>query len=224
MCFKRISILLCLFAISCASRTAPAPIENATNAPSYVELNKSAPPKLVEAATSNVQPSSMSFLSRDNSSIKQVDTVSQKPLLAQTNSLPATTSTTAITVSPAINSPDGFIMPTAGQTDGYNKNAKGINIYGTLGQDIYASNSGRVVYSGNALKNYGNLIIIKHSDVYLTAYAHNKVNLVKDGATVKRGQKIAEMGQDDSNKAVLHFELRKSGKPIDPFTLITKGQ
>ena len=222
MQLRSISVLLCMLAVSCSTRTSPAPVENVTRAPSYVELTKSAPPKPVEATTPTSQSSSsMRALSNDNSGIKEVNTTTSKPaLVAPASSTGATTG-----VAPDLSSTDGFMMPTAGQTDGYHKNTKGIDIYGSLGQDVYASNSGKVVYSGNGLKDYGNLIIIKHSDTYLTAYAHNKVNLVKDGATIKRGQKIAEMGQDDSsNRAVLHFELRKNGKPIDPFTLITKGQ
>ena len=223
MRFKIISLILCFFAISCATRTTPAPVENVTKAPSYIDMTKpAAVPKLVEKTTNVDQGASMGSLSDDNTSIKQVS--NSKPLVAPTSPKPVDAAPAPIAVAPATTSSDGFIMPTTGQTDGYKASNKGIDIYGTLGQDINAANSGKVVYSGNGLKDYGNLIIIKHSDVYLTAYAHNKVNLVKEGATVKRGQKIAEMGQGDSNKAVLHFELRKNGKPVDPFTLIPKGQ
>ena len=214
MIFKIISLILCFFAISCATRIVPAPVENATKAPSYINITKlAAMPKPVEKTTNVDQGASVSSLNNDNTSIKQVS--NPKSIHAA----PA-----PIAVSPTSPSSDGFIMPTSGKTDGYKASNKGINIYGTLGQDINAANSGKVVYSGNGLKDYGNLIIIKHSDVYLTAYAHNKVNLIKEGATVKRGQKIAEMGQGDSNKAVLHFELRKNGKPVDPLILIPKGK
>jgi lipoprotein NlpD len=84
-------------------------------------------------------------------------------------------------------------------------------IKGSTGQAIYAAHDGKVVYSGNGLKGYGNLIIIKHDNGYLTAYALNQNNLVKMGQQVKVGEKIAEMG-----KGGLHFELRKDGKPINP--------
>jgi lipoprotein NlpD len=222
MRFKIISLILCFFAISCATRTTPAPVENATKAPSYLDMTKpAAAPKPVDKSNNVEQAASMSSLSDDNTSIKQVS--NPKPLVAPTSPKQVDAAAAPIAVAPATTSADGFIMPTTGQTDGYKASNKGIDIYGTLGQDINAANSGKVVYSGNGLKDYGNLIIIKHSDVYLTAYAHNKVNLVKEGATVKRGQKIAKMGQGDSNKAVLHFELRKNGKPVDPFTLIPKG-
>ncbi len=223
MRFKMISLVLCFFAIGCATRPDTAPIEHATKAPSYIDMTKAATiPKPVDKTTNIEQPASMSSLSDDNTSIKQVS--NPKPLITPTAPKQVDAAPATIAVAPASASSDGFIMPTSGQTDGYKASNKGIDIYGTLGQNINASNSGKVVYSGNGLKDYGNLIIIKHSDVYLTAYAHNKVNLVKEGATVKRGQKIAEMGQGDSNKAMLHFELRKNGKPVDPFILIPKGQ
>lgn len=98
----------------------------------------------------------------------------------------------------------------------YSATTKGVDVAGTEGQAVLASAAGKVVYSGNGLKGYGNLIILKHPDNYLTAYSHNKVNLVKEGDTVKRGQKIAELGKTESDKPILHFELRKNGKPINP--------
>lgn len=94
---------------------------------------------------------------------------------------------------------------------------KGIDITGRLAEPVLASANGEVVYSGNGLLNYGNLIIIKHNSDYLSAYAHNKVNLVKEGVRVKGGQKIAEMGRSGGAKQVmLHFEIRQAGKPVDP--------
>ena len=94
--------------------------------------------------------------------------------------------------------------------------AKGIDIAGKLGQDIIASADGKVVYSGDGLISYGNLIIIKHNKTYLSAYAYNRKLLVKEGDTVKSGQKIAEMGRKDKLSPRLHFEIRKNGKPVDP--------
>jgi len=79
-----------------------------------------------------------------------------------------------------------------------------------------ASAGGEVVYSGNGLLGYGELIIIKHSERMLSAYAHNKVRLVKEGDQVSAGQKIAEMGRNDQNEQLLHFEIRVRGKPVDP--------
>jgi lipoprotein NlpD len=94
--------------------------------------------------------------------------------------------------------------------------AKGIDIAGQHGDAIVASADGKVVYSGNGLISYGNLIIIKHNKTYLSAYAYNRKLLVKEGDTVKAGQKIAEMGRKDDLSPRLHFEIRKNGKPDDP--------
>jgi lipoprotein NlpD len=94
--------------------------------------------------------------------------------------------------------------------------AKGIDIAGKLGQSIVASADGKVVYSGDGLISYGNLIIIKHNKTYLSAYAYNRKLLVKEGDLVRSGQKIAEMGRKDKLSPRLHFEIRKNGKPVDP--------
>jgi len=94
--------------------------------------------------------------------------------------------------------------------------SKGIDIAGKKGNAIMASAKGRVVYSGNGLISYGNLIIIKHNKTFLSAYAYNRKLLVKEGDMVKAGQQIAEMGHKDKQRAILHFEIRKNGKPVDP--------
>jgi lipoprotein NlpD len=93
---------------------------------------------------------------------------------------------------------------------------KGINIGGAPGEPVKAAADGRVVYAGNGLRGYGNLIIIKHDATFLTAYAHNRALMVKEGDAVTKGQKIAEMGNTDSDRVMLHFELRRQGKPVDP--------
>ena len=95
-------------------------------------------------------------------------------------------------------------------------NLKGIDIAGTAGEAVRASAPGRVVYAGSGLRGYGKLIIIKHNGTYLSAYAHNREILVKEGQQVTRGQKIAEMGNSDADQVKLHFEIRRHGKPIDP--------
>lgn len=92
----------------------------------------------------------------------------------------------------------------------------GIDVAGKEGQTIYSASNGTVVYSGNGLPLYGKLIIIKHNDVYLSAYAHNKKLLVKEGDEIKAGQPIALMGNTGSNNTKLHFEIRRDGKPVDP--------
>ena len=97
---------------------------------------------------------------------------------------------------------------------------KGINIAGRVDDPIYAAARGKVVYSGKGLRGYGNLIIIDHNKSYLTAYAHNKINLVKEGQMVKSSQKIALMGNSCSRKVMLHFEIRKDGKPVNPLIIL----
>ncbi|MDR1057342.1 MAG: peptidoglycan DD-metalloendopeptidase family protein [Coxiellaceae bacterium] len=101
---------------------------------------------------------------------------------------------------------------------------KGIDINGIYGQPIFASNSGRVVYSGTGIRSYGKLIIIKHNDDYLSAYAYNKKMLVEEGQEIKAHQKIAEMGYDNERHACLHFEIRLFGKPVNPLFYLPKQQ
>lgn len=93
---------------------------------------------------------------------------------------------------------------------------KGIDIGGRAGDPVLAAADGRVVYAGAGLRGYGNLIILKHNNTYLTAYAHNQTLLVKEDQSVRKGQKIAEMGSTDTDRVKLHFEIRRQGKPVDP--------
>jgi len=93
---------------------------------------------------------------------------------------------------------------------------KGVDIGGKAGDPVLAAADGRVVYAGAGLRGYGNLIILKHNNTYLTAYAHNQTLLVKEDQVIKRGQKIAEMGNSDADQVKLHFEIRRQGKPVDP--------
>jgi lipoprotein NlpD len=97
---------------------------------------------------------------------------------------------------------------------------KGIDIAGKAGQPVVASAAGKVVYAGTGLRGYGKLIIVKHNATYLSAYAHNREILVKEGQAVTKGQKIAEMGDTDADQVKLHFEIRRLGKPIDPVKLL----
>jgi lipoprotein NlpD len=93
---------------------------------------------------------------------------------------------------------------------------KGLDIGGKAGDPINAAADGRVVYAGAGLRGYGNLVILKHNNTFLTAYAHNQAIVVKEDQNVKKGQKIAEMGSTDASRVELHFEIRRSGKPVDP--------
>lgn len=115
---------------------------------------------------------------------------------------------------------DGTIKlawPVTGQLIGRfdEKGNKGIDIAGKKGDAVQAADDGRVIHVG-PLRGYGNLVIIKHNDTYLTAYGHNDKVLVTEQATVRKGQKIAEMGNSDTDRVKLHFEVRKNGKPVDP--------
>ena len=111
-----------------------------------------------------------------------------------------------------------LIWPTKGQVvrnfDG--RNSKGIDIVNAAGTPVVAAAGGTVVYAGNGLRGYGNLLIVKHNADYLTAYAHNRALFVKEGEAVSQGQKIAEMGDTDNDRVMLHFELRYQGRSVDP--------
>jgi lipoprotein NlpD len=115
-----------------------------------------------------------------------------------------------------------WMWPASGPVTGAFDDArsKGLAIAGKPGDPVYAAADGRVVYAGSGLRGYGNLVILKHNNTYLTAYAHNQSLLVKEDQTVRRGQKIAEMGSTDAEKVQLHFEIRRQGKPIDPAKLL----
>lgn len=111
-----------------------------------------------------------------------------------------------------------FIWPAKGSViAGFDEvKNKGIGIAGKLGEPVLAAADGKVVYAGSGLRGYGNLVIVEHNRTFLTAYAHNQKLLVKEDELVKKGQKIAEMGSSDADRVKLHFEIRRSGKPVDP--------
>ncbi|MBB5017829.1 lipoprotein NlpD [Chitinivorax tropicus] len=111
--------------------------------------------------------------------------------------------------------------PTSGKVvSGFAAGGKGIDIAGRRGQPVLAAAAGKVVYSGVGLRGYGKLLIIKHNKTYLTAYAHNQQLLVKEGEVVNKGDQIAEMGDSDTDKVKLHFEIRRFGKPVDPIKFL----
>jgi len=99
---------------------------------------------------------------------------------------------------------------------------KGIDIQGQLGEPVYAANSGKVVYAGDGLLGYGNLLIIRHNELYLSAYAHNNRLLVREGETVKAGDRVAEIGDSGADSIKLHFEIRRDGAPVDPLGLLPR--
>ncbi|HSO06158.1 MAG TPA: peptidoglycan DD-metalloendopeptidase family protein [Pelomicrobium sp.] len=118
---------------------------------------------------------------------------------------------------PAPDGPIAWAWPVTGKVvTRFSDANKGIDIAGQAGQPVHASAPGKVVYKGDGLRGYGLLVIIKHNEEYLSAYAHNRSVLVKEGDAVSRGQKIAEMGDSDADRVKLHFEIRRFGKPVDP--------
>ncbi|MHB0841714.1 peptidoglycan DD-metalloendopeptidase family protein [Stutzerimonas nitrititolerans] len=129
-------------------------------------------------------------------------------------------------IKPVTRSASGWAWPANGQIIGrFSSNGslnKGIDIAGELGQPVLAASDGAVVYAGSGLRGYGELVIIKHSDTYVSAYGHNRRLLVQEGQQVKAGQSIAEMGSTGTDRVKLHFEIRRQGKPVDPLQYLPK--
>lgn len=149
------------------------------------------------------------------------------PASAASAARPASSASTGTAALPPVNTPPvapgdediAWAWPVSGGSvvAGFDEQKnKGLDIGGKAGDPVLASADGRVVYAGAGLRGYGNLIILKHNNTYLTAYAHNQTLLVKEDQTVRKGQKIAEMGSTDTDRVKLHFEIRRQGKPVDP--------
>jgi lipoprotein NlpD len=151
-----------------------------------------------------------------------------KPANAPPTSTTQATNTATNTVTnqtPSSTSSDDslvFSWPHPGQVlTGFDETKnKGLDFAGKAGDPVLAAADGKVVYAGSGLRGYGNLVILKHNNTYLTAYAHNQSLLVKEDQTVQKGQRIAEMGNSDADRVKLHFEIRKQGKPVDPAKLL----
>jgi lipoprotein NlpD len=150
-------------------------------------------------------------------------TASALPAAGGTDKAAATAGTAAsapvaASSSPATDDEIKWIWPTQGAVlAGFDElKNKGLDIGGSAGDPVLAAADGRVVYVGAGLRGYGNLIILKHNNMYLTAYAHNQTLLIKEDQSVRQGQKIAEMGSSDADRVKLHFEVRRQGKPVDP--------
>ena len=169
-----------------------------------------------------------------NRQTKPVMAQNQVPPSSATNNTPTPTATSASTSntpnatpsasSPANVSDDGmaFAWPHPGPVlAGFDEaKNKGLDFAGKAGDPVLAAGDGKVVYAGSGLRGYGNLVILKHNNTYLTAYAHNQTLLVKEDQSVTKGQRIADMGSSDSDRVKLHFEIRKQGKPVDPAKLL----
>ena len=147
-----------------------------------------------------------------------------KPVTAASASMPVPANAPAAAPATAATNDDNlvFAWPHPGQVlSGFDETKnKGLDFAGKAGDPVLAAADGKVVYAGSGLRGYGNLVILKHNNTYLTAYAHNQTLLVKEDQTVQKGQRIAEMGSSDADRVKLHFEIRKQGKPVDPAKLL----
>ena len=169
-----------------------------------------------------------------NRQTKPVTAQNQVPPSSATSNTPTPTATSATTsntpnatpsASPPANASDdgmAFAWPHPGPVlAGFDEaKNKGLDFAGKAGDPVLAAGDGKVVYAGSGLRGYGNLVILKHNNTYLTAYAHNQTLLVKEDQSVTKGQRIADMGSSDSDRVKLHFEIRKQGKPVDPAKLL----
>lgn len=194
----------------------PAPADMRAGAPQTSAVPQSAPAVPASASVTAAQPS-------PPAPVASAPVTPAKPVVREATKEVARDTTKA---SPAVasGSPSSsrWGWPGNGNVVGQfsDSGSKGISISGNEGDPVVAAGDGRVVYSGSGLRGYGNLVIVKHDDDFLTAYAHNKSIMVSEGQSVKRGQKIAELGKTDSDVPKLHFEVRKSGKPVDPMTYL----
>ncbi|MDD1966994.1 peptidoglycan DD-metalloendopeptidase family protein [Pseudomonas putida] len=176
-----------------------------------------------------IAPSTSNTTNSPSGSIKT--TVITRPVGATSGSTSTTTppAVTAPVNTPVVagaRSPSGWAWPTSGVLIAkFSSNGslnKGIDIAGDLGQPVLAASDGSVVYAGSGLRGYGELVIIKHSDTYVSAYGHNRRLLVREGQQVKAGQTIAEMGSTGTDRVKLHFEIRRQGKPVDPLGFLPR--
>lgn len=159
--------------------------------------------------------------SRPSAPIQARPSPQQSPVPTPVKATPAATPVLAVP-----RSASGWAWPAQGAVIGrFSSNGslnKGIDIAGELGQPVLAASDGSVVYAGSGLRGYGELLIIKHSDTYVSAYGHNRRLLVREGQRVKAGQTIAEMGSTGADRVKLHFEIRRQGKPVDPLQYLPR--
>lgn len=153
-------------------------------------------------------------------------TASRPPAAPTSTSRPAPTTTPSAKPVAPVNSGFAWRWPADGQVIGRfvagDASKQGVDIAGSNGQPVRAAGDGVVVYSGGGLVGYGELIIIKHNEAWLSAYGHNRKRLVNEGQNVKAGQQIAEMGRSGTARDMLHFEIRFNGKPVDPLLYLPK--
>ncbi|SEE26011.1 peptidoglycan DD-metalloendopeptidase family protein [Pseudomonas kilonensis] len=172
-------------------------------------------------------PTAVVTQSGSTASSSSKTTVIRRPAGAGTAAVPSVASKSPpAPMPPAGPAPTGWGWPSNGVLIGkFSSNGslnKGIDIAGDLGQPVLAASDGTVVYAGSGLRGYGELVIIKHSDTYVSAYGHNRRLLVREGQQVKVGQTIAEMGSTGTDRVKLHFEIRRQGKPVDPLQFLPR--
>jgi lipoprotein NlpD len=181
-------------------------------------------------AAKDQEPTSLLRLPEEPQEQKGTGQPVQQPPAPSSTSQSTTANQPKPKTAPAKSSPvppaGAWLWPTNGkvvkQFDSRQKRSLGVDIAGGEGQPVRATAGGRVVYSGSGIPSYGRLVIVKHDAVFLSAYAHNSKLLVVEGSEVRAGQLIAEMGRDDDNRQVLHFEIRKNGKPVNPLRYLRK--
>lgn len=191
-----------------ASRPAPAPVSRPRPAPAAPRIEPAQPAIEYGGSAETVVASA------------PAPVISESSTAAGPAVIPATPQA-------AINSGFEWFWPTTGtilKTYAPQSGFKGLDFGGNFGQPVFAAAPGRVVYSGNALKGYGELIIIKHNDTYLSAYSYNRTRNVKEGDVVTAGQPIGELGMGPENKPFLHFEIRERGQPVDPMRFLPKRE
>jgi lipoprotein NlpD len=197
---------------------------NGLDNPNVIEVEqvlRVAPP-VMEAANKQTRPVMGQSQAPANSTSTNSATT---PSSSTPNATPSATPSTSSSAATSANvSDDGmaFAWPHPGPVlAGFDEaKNKGLDFAGKAGDPVLAAADGKVVYSGSGLRGYGNLVILKHNNTYLTAYAHNQTLLVKEDQSVTKGQRIAEMGSSDADRVKLHFEIRKQGKPVDPAKLL----
>ena len=201
-------ILVCVFSsilmVACSSPKVSAPIKDkSTNSSKSNSHREAKAEKKPQAAKEEKTVAKVDGKQDTKSEAKPEPIKSDKPSENKVDS----------TVDPELK----LLKPASGEVlGGYNGSTnKGVDIAGKLGDSVVSAADGKVIFS-DTFKGYGNTLIIKHNSNYVTVYAHNKSLLVKEGQSVKRGQKIAEMGNTESDRVKLHFEVRRDGKPVDP--------
>ena len=197
---------------------------NALENPNQIEVGQVLlvqPPSSLPAPAGAAATRPVAAANATPGAVPPVGTASQAGAAGAVVAKPATPAASGVVAAaPAATADDdiAWIWPTTGTVlAGFDEaKNKGLDIGGAPGTSVVAAADGRVVYVGAGLRGYGNLIILKHNNTYLTAYAHNQTLLVKEDQSVRKGQKIAEMGSSDTDRVKLHFEVRRQGKPVDP--------